>query len=53
MGSAGDPYLGGEKSTTAKTSVWVRMNSRHVVFFSRSGAGPKPWRFNTWTAFGG
>ena len=36
-----------KKSTAAKTSVWVRMNSRHGVLFSRSGAGTRPCRFKT------
>jgi hypothetical protein len=34
-----------KKSVTISISMWMRMNSRHVMVFFRSGAGAMPWRF--------
>ena len=31
-----------KKSVAVRTSIWERMNSFHVVFFCRSGAGGMP-----------
>jgi hypothetical protein len=33
-----------KKSVAPSISMWMRMNSRQVMVFFRSGAGGMPWR---------